>query len=102
MKQLKQYEKSILDMIEKFIDKYYTYDDGSRADDYYLIWDSFEWPLNVNDDYRSIDEIYLALKNDFEFDKMVKYKEMEIELYPKRPDINFYNFCKYYDTNPNS
>jgi len=35
--QLKQYEKSILDMIEKFIDKYYTYDDGSRADDYYLI-----------------------------------------------------------------
>ncbi len=99
MKQVKDYEKIVNALVEAFVTKYYTYDDWSRADDYYLVWDSPEWPLCVNDDFRSIDEIYLALKHNFEYDTMIEYKEKEIETYPEKMDINFYHFCKYWWTN---
>jgi len=65
----------------------------------YVIWGSSAMLLFGNDDCRSIDEIYLALKHNFDYDTMIEYKEKEIETYPKKMDINFYHFCKYWWTN---
>jgi len=97
MKQIKNYLKAYEDLVIAFRDKYYTYDDWSKAD-YHIIWHTTEmlpWPVEINDDYRSVDEIYEAIQNDFDYNKMVDRKDEYMKRHPKSMEVNFYNYCKY-------
>ena len=85
------------ELVIAFRDKYYTYEDWSKAE-YHIIWndnDMYPWPVEINDDYRDISEIYEALQNDFDYDKMTDRKEEEMKRHPKPMKVNFYNYCKY-------
>jgi len=60
---IENYIKSTEDIVKEFIKTYYTDEDGYIAD-YYLIWwrDRLHpWPLEVNDSYWWIDNVYEAL-----------------------------------------
>jgi len=97
MKIIKNYLKAFEDLVIAFRDKYYTYEDWSKAE-YNIIWndnDMHPWPIHINDDFRNISEIYEALQNNFHYDKMTDRKEEYIKRHPKPMKVNFYNYCKY-------
>ena len=84
-------------MIAKFMSKYFE-DEEWYISEHYLIWSNEKqarWPLEVNNSYWfSMDEIYEALENDFELDRILARKDLDVETEWK-PWVNFYNWCKF-------
>ena len=94
---LKEYRRITKAMVEQFIDVYYTYDDGSKAN-YYIVWEDENmhmWSIEIADVYRDIEQIYQSLANRFDFDKMMDWKDYQIRNHPNQMKVNFYNYCKY-------
>ena len=94
MKVIDIYNESVLMMVEEFIDQYYTYDDGSKAE-YYVIGGDNQAPgvIDIAEDFWNIDDIYVALKNNVEKKTLMQRHEYAHDEYiaDKYP-INLYNY----------
>lgn len=86
-----QVNNAILYMVNSFWLKYYW-------DDFQMVWidwedDCLHYNLQINDDYRNIDEIYTALWYDIPKKILFEYKEKSLEsAYKKEPFMNLKNF----------
>ena len=82
---------AILYTADEFWKKYYW-------DDFQMVridWedDCLHYNLQINDDYRNIDEIYTALRYDIPKKILFEYKEKSLEsAYKKEPFMNLKNF----------
>ena len=99
MNKLKQFIKAHNELIDEFTDKYYP---ESYCEMWYA-WDSERWflnPIQIWDEYWSLDDIYMAMYHnidkdivwkwfDYDYDQHQKLESWEIE-----HRINFYNFIK--------
>lgn len=61
MKAIKQYEKGCIAVVEAFIDEYYTYDDGSKHD-YFFVGDCIGDVLCIADEYWNMNQVVDVLK----------------------------------------
>lgn len=86
-----QVNNAILYMVNSFWLKYYW-------DDFQMVridWedDCLHYNLQINDEYRNIDEIYTALWYDIPKKILFEYKEKSLEsAYKKEPFMNLKNF----------
>jgi len=86
-KLIDNYEKSIIKLIEKFVDKYFTYDDWSQSD-YHIIWRDM-WIIEISDYYFNISDIYIAIKYNIESEILFKRYDDTME---KETKFNLYSY----------
>jgi len=98
---IENYIKSTEDIVKEFIKTYYTDEDGYIAD-YYLIWwrDRLHpWPLEVNDSYWWIDNVYEALLHNIPKDILFEwydYQEAKHTIKNKGDDVICINLTTRY------
>ena len=94
---LKKFEKAYNELIDKFIKKYYSYDDGSMnyCEMWYLTDDrGFMHPIGIWDDYWSISDIYQALYLDIPEEIVHKWCDFALETYGSTEYLNLYTYFK--------
>lgn len=90
------YMQSIENIIDIFIDAYYTFDDWSKAD-YYIIGDLnvWMWPVHISDYYRSIDNMICAIHNKIPEKILFRHYEESLKAYDTKASFpNLYNYWK--------
>lgn len=97
---IKNFDKAMKDLCEEFAKRYMGED--YDEDNYYMIWErdgQLSWPMEIDDRYFSLDDIYETIANDFPIPIIIEYHDyaMDCALYEIPREINFYNFCKYED-----
>lgn len=88
-----EYTSAIVRMVEEFVKRYYTDDDGSSSEYYIISQDSdlAPWPIEIDDMYWSADNIYEALKNNipkgklfdwyfYHTDRLMRWEESSLNL----------------------
>ena len=78
-------------MVDRFAKKYY-WEDFQRE---WIDWrdEDLHYNLQINDDFRNIDEVYTALWFDIPKKILFEYKEKSLEsAYKKEPFMNLKNF----------
>jgi hypothetical protein len=78
-KEIIAYRKSCETLVNKFVKKYFTYDDGGVSDYYIIGRDSLlhlaPHTFEVADLYYNLDEAYEALYSDLPRDKVIEWAE---------------------------
>lgn len=99
MNKLKQFIKAHNELIDEFTDKYYP---ESYCEMWYA-WDSERWflnPIQIWDEYWSLDDIYMAMYYNIDKDIVWKWFDYDFDQYQQLESweiehrINFYNFIK--------
>lgn len=96
-----KYILALNNMIKEFAKRYYSNEDW-YIQEYNLIWwrdtERHPWPVKINDDYWSIEQIHDSLQNNFDYERMEERKEREMDIYPKDMKVNFFNYNRYIKT----
>jgi hypothetical protein len=95
---IQEYNNALYTIINAFVEKYYTYSDGSVADFDIIGINSnmHPWPVEIADYYRSISDIYTALLNDIPSDTLFERYDYSLNQYElKEPIINLYSYWRW-------
>lgn len=97
---IQDYKKSILNLCEKFVNKYYD-----EESDWYIIWidwDLFPNTLSINDYFRWVGDVYIAIKNNITEDILFSWYDYSLNkatIGSEYRDLYHYAFWLYEYTN---
>lgn len=92
-----EYIRVIENMVKEFVRLYYTYDDWS-SQDYDMMNNEkyWPWPIAIWDEFRGVDDIYVAIKHNLDRDKVFERYDycMDKSFLEETPD-NLLTFCRW-------
>lgn len=97
---LSNYEESYKNLLEEFVRVYYTEDGYTPYVDITLSPKGMHpWPICIGEvpDFRDIENIYEALKNNFPKDIVMKRHSYQLDciMEHRKTEINFTNYCRH-------
>lgn len=99
MKQVEVYELAIFNLIESFTKRYNKelFDEENSNLDFEVIWNKevWFWPVEICDQFYSLDDIYIAEANRMPIKVISDYYEKNLEAHMEGKEFNI-NLINYY------